>query len=93
MLAMLPRLKTSPPHQISSYMTKKRISNIFVKGIFGYLLKAPLKVDTYNYIPTSVTGSFGFSGILVVSNFQKLLRVNVKRPNAKNIFFFMFHDY
>jgi hypothetical protein len=45
MLAMLPRLKTAPPHQISSYLTltKKQISNVFVKGIFGYLLTAPLR--------------------------------------------------
>jgi hypothetical protein len=37
MLAMLPRLKTTPPHQISSYLTltKKLIANVFVKGIFG----------------------------------------------------------
>jgi hypothetical protein len=49
MLAMLPRLKTAPPHQISSYLTltKKRISNVFVKGIFGYLLTTPLRIDTY----------------------------------------------
>jgi hypothetical protein len=39
MLAMLPRLKTTPPHRILSYLTltKKRISNVFVKGIFGYV--------------------------------------------------------
>jgi hypothetical protein len=51
MLAMLPRLKTTPPHQISSYLTqtKKRISKVFVKGIFGYLLKAPLKADTLTH--------------------------------------------
>jgi hypothetical protein len=50
MLAMLPPLKTTLPHQISSYLTltKKRISNVFVKGIFGYLLRAPLRVDAYN---------------------------------------------
>jgi hypothetical protein len=37
MLAMLPRLKTAPPHQISSYLTltRKRISNVLMKGIFG----------------------------------------------------------
>jgi hypothetical protein len=45
-VAMLPRLKTTPPHQ-----------NVFVKRIFGYLLRAPLKVDTYNYVPTSITAS------------------------------------
>jgi hypothetical protein len=46
MLEMLVRLKTIPPNQISSYLTltKKRISNVFVKGIFGYLLRAPLRV-------------------------------------------------
>jgi hypothetical protein len=56
---MLPRLKTAPSHQISSFLTltKKQISNGFVKGIFGYLLRAPLRVDTYNYVPTSLTGS------------------------------------
>jgi hypothetical protein len=69
MLEMLPRLKTTPPHQISSYLTltKKLISNVFVKGIFGYLLKAPLKVDTYNYVTTSITGSFSFIGSLVLT--------------------------
>jgi hypothetical protein len=45
MLAILPRLKTTPPHRISS-LTKKRISNVFEKGIFGYLLRAALKADT-----------------------------------------------
>jgi hypothetical protein len=70
MLAMLPRLKTAPPHQISSYLilTKKRISNVFVTGIFGYLCRAPLRVGTYNYIPTSITGSFSFTGGLVVTS-------------------------
>jgi hypothetical protein len=36
MLAMLTRLKTTPPHKILSYLTltKKRILNVFVKGIF-----------------------------------------------------------
>jgi hypothetical protein len=42
--------------------TKKRISNVFVKGIFGYLLMAPLRVDT------SVTRSFSFTGSLVVTS-------------------------
>jgi hypothetical protein len=37
-----------------------------MKGIFGYLLTTPLKVDTYNYVPTSITGSFSFTGSLVV---------------------------
>jgi hypothetical protein len=31
-----------------------------VKGIFGYLLRAPLKVDTYNYVSRSITGPFSF---------------------------------
>jgi hypothetical protein len=42
---------------ISSYLTpkKKTDSIVFVKGIFGYLLMAPLKVDSYNYyVPTSI---------------------------------------
>jgi hypothetical protein len=53
MLAMLPRLQTIPPHRNSSYLTlmKKRISNVFVKEIFGCLLMAPLRVDTYNSVP------------------------------------------
>jgi hypothetical protein len=65
---MLPHLKTTPPHQISSYSTlmKKQISNVFVKGIYGYLLTAPLKVDTCNNVPTSITGLFSFTGNLVV---------------------------
>jgi hypothetical protein len=87
MLAMLPCLKITPPHQVSSYLTlrKKRISNVFVKGIFAYLLMAPLKVDTYYYVLTSITGSFSF-------NFQKLLRVN-ERPKAKEKNVSMFHNY
>jgi hypothetical protein len=70
MLAMLPRLKTTPPHKISLCLTltKKLISNVFVKVIFGYLLKAPLKVDTYNYVTTLITGSFSFIGSLVVTS-------------------------
>jgi hypothetical protein len=66
--ATLPRLKITPPHQISSYSTlmKKHISNVFVKGIYGYLLTAPLKVDTYNNVPTSITGLFS-------CNFEQLL--------------------
>jgi hypothetical protein len=69
MLAILPRLKTTSPHQISSYLTltTKRISNVFAKGIFGYLLRAPLKVETYNYVSRSITGSFSFIGSLVTS--------------------------
>jgi hypothetical protein len=76
MLAMLSRLKTTPPHQISSCLTltEKLISNIFVKGIFGYLLKAPLKVDTYNYVTTLITGSFNFIGSLVVTSKKALAR-------------------
>jgi hypothetical protein len=64
MLAMLPRLKTTPPDRLSSYSTlmKKRILNVFVKGIFGYLNL--LKVDTYNYVATSITGLFSFPGSL-----------------------------
>jgi hypothetical protein len=67
---MLPRLKTTSLHQISSYLTlaKKRISNIFVKGIFRYLLRALLKVSTYNYIPISITGSSSFTGSLVITS-------------------------
>jgi heme O synthase-like polyprenyltransferase len=70
MLAMLPRLKTTLPHQISSYLTltKKRISNVFVKGIFGYLLRAPLRVDIYYQVSTSITGAFSFTSSLVVTS-------------------------
>jgi hypothetical protein len=66
---MWPLLKTARPHQISSFLTltKKRISNVFAKGIFGYLLRASLRVDTYNYVSASVTGSFSFTGSLVVT--------------------------
>jgi hypothetical protein len=87
MLAMLPRLKTTPPHQISSCLTltKKLISDVFVKGIFGYLLKAPLKVDTYNYVTTLITGSFSFIGGLVVTSKSSC------EKQKKNVF--MFHDY
>jgi hypothetical protein len=28
----------------------------------------PLRVDTYNYVPTSITGSFSFTGSLVVTS-------------------------
>jgi hypothetical protein len=47
-IAMLLRLKTTLLHQISSYLTltKKRTLNVFVKGIFGYLLRTPLRVGT-----------------------------------------------
>jgi hypothetical protein len=93
MLAMLPRLKTTPPHKISLCLTltKKLISNVFVKGIFGYLLKAPLKVDTYNYVTTLITGSFSFIGSLVVTS--KSSCVLTKGEKQKKKFFFMFHDY
>jgi hypothetical protein len=52
------------------------------KGIFGYLWRAPLKVDRCRYVPTSITESYNkyFS-----CNFEKLLRVN-ERPKQKNIF-------
>jgi hypothetical protein len=39
-----------------------------VKGIFEYLLRAPLKVDTYNYVPTLITEPFSFIGSLVVTS-------------------------
>jgi hypothetical protein len=57
-------------HRILSYLTlmKKRIPSVFVKGIFGYLLMASFKVDTYNYVPASITGSFSFTGSLVVNS-------------------------
>jgi hypothetical protein len=49
---------------------KKQISNVFLKGIFGYLLRVTLRVNTYsyNYVPTSITGSFSFTGSLVVTS-------------------------
>jgi hypothetical protein len=87
MLAMLARFKTTPPHQISSYystLMKKRISNVFVKGIFGYLLMAPLQVDTYNYVPTSLTGSFSFTDSLVVTS--KSSCALTKRQKQKKFF-------
>jgi hypothetical protein len=89
MLAMLLRLKTTPPHRISSYLTltKKRISNVFVKGIFG---SVPLKVDTYNYVPTSITGSFSFTGSLVVISTSSCALTKGQKQK-KN--FFMFPDY
>jgi hypothetical protein len=88
----MPSLKTSLRHNISSYLTltKKRISNVFVREIFGYLLRAPLKVDTYNYVPTSITGSFSFSGILVVISKSSCV---LTKGQKKKKFFFMFHDY
>jgi hypothetical protein len=50
MLAILPRLKTTPPDLISTYSTGEEMDFkcLFVKGIFGYLLMAPLEVDTCN---------------------------------------------
>jgi hypothetical protein len=85
MLAMFPRLKTSPPHQISSYLTltKKQISNVFVKGIFRYLLRAPLKVDTYNYVSTSITKSFSFTGSLVVTSKSSCALTKGQNSKAK----------
>jgi hypothetical protein len=82
MLAMLPRLQTAPLHQISLYLTltKKRISNVFVKGIFGYLLRVPLRVDTYNYVPTSITGSFSFTGSFFFHDYPKLYTFFGVRP-------------
>jgi hypothetical protein len=73
---MLPRLKTSPPHQISSYLTltKKRISNVYVKGMFGYLWRAPLKVDTDNYtgVPELADQTYSaFSLVITESNSVK----------------------
>jgi polyphosphate kinase len=86
MLAMLPRLKTIAPHQISSHLTltKKRISNVFEKEIFAYLLMAPLKVDTYNYAPTSITGSFSFTVSLVVTskNYCALTKVQTQKKKS-----------
>jgi hypothetical protein len=75
---MLPRLKTTPPHQILSYLTltKKLISNVFVKGIFGYLFRIPLRVDTYNYVSTSITGSFSFTPNLTKLNNCSLVDVS-----------------
>jgi hypothetical protein len=58
MLALLPRLDNYSP----------TISKVLVKEIFGYLLRAPLKVDTYNYVPRRITGSFSFIGRLVVTS-------------------------
>jgi hypothetical protein len=31
-------------------------------------LRALLRVDTYNYVPTSITRSFSFTGSLVLSS-------------------------
>jgi hypothetical protein len=86
MLAMLPRLKTTPPHQISSYLTltKKWILNVLVRGIFGYLLRAPLTVDTYNYVPTSITGSFIFTGSLVVTSKNSCALTKGQKQNKKS---------
>jgi hypothetical protein len=62
----------------------KRISNVFVKRIFGYLFRAPLRVVTYNYVPTSITGSFSFTGGLVVT--PKSSYALTKGPKQKNVF-------
>jgi hypothetical protein len=83
---MWPLLKTARPHQISSFLTltKKRISNVFAKGIFGYLLRASLRVDTYNYVSASVTGSFSFTGSLVVT-YERSCALTKGRKQKKNL--------
>jgi hypothetical protein len=60
-----------------------------MKGIFGYLLTTPLKVDTYNYVPTSITGSFSFTGSLVV--ISKSFCALTEGQKQKKIF--IFHGY
>jgi hypothetical protein len=62
---------------------KKRISNVFVKGTFGYLLMAPL--NTYNYVPTSITGLFSFTRSLAVVTSKSSCTLTKAQKQKKNL--------
>jgi hypothetical protein len=46
----------------------------------------PLKVDTYNYVPTSITGLFSLAGSLVVTSksFSALTEAQNQKKNLND---------